>query len=203
MSSGSSASNLGYGSNTYFHNINGAYVDKNAYNGGAFMTDNTIPGTPPGPLPGLAGTKSNVLSAAGVYNASGGSKTLYKIKNIAKSYKKMKSKSKRSIKSIKNKIKRRLLSRKFARSFARKFRGGKQSSKIARMRTKSRKMTGGHNQYQNNLPLTPTYQVAGINLPASELGLANPPPISLLSNCTNCVDNYNHFTGKGFPSEGH
>ena len=51
--------------------------------------------------------------------------------------------------------------------------------------------------------MTPTYQVAGVNLSASQLGLANPPPATVLSNCTNCVDNYNHFTGKGFPSVGH
>jgi hypothetical protein len=64
-------------------------------------------------------------------------------------------------------------------------------------------MKGGYSQYQNNLPMTPTYQVAGVNLPASELGLANPPPIKVLPNCTNCVDNYNHYTGQGFPSRGH
>ena len=50
--------------------------------------------------------------------------------------------------------------------------------------------------------MTPSYQVAGINLPASQLGLANPPPIQVLPNCTNCVDNYNHFTNSGFPSRG-
>ena len=51
--------------------------------------------------------------------------------------------------------------------------------------------------------MTPVYQVAGINLPANQLGLANPPPITTLSNCVNCVDNYNHFTNTGFPSRGH
>jgi hypothetical protein len=53
------------------------------------------------------------------------------------------------------------------------------------------------------MPMTPTYQVAGINLPASQLALANPPPITTLCNTTNCIDNYSHFTGKGFPSPGH
>jgi len=53
------------------------------------------------------------------------------------------------------------------------------------------------------MPMTPTYQVAGINLPASQLGSANPPPITVLPNCTNCVDNYNHYTNMGFPSRGH
>jgi hypothetical protein len=60
----------------------------------------------------------------------------------------------------------------------------------------------GYGQYQNNLPMTPTYSVGGV-LDAKELGLANPPPISVLSNCTNCVDNYNHYTGQGFASRGH
>jgi hypothetical protein len=64
-------------------------------------------------------------------------------------------------------------------------------------------MKGGYSQYQNNLPMTPTYQVAGINLPASQLGLANPAPIKMLCNSGSCVDNYNHFTGQSFPSRGH
>jgi hypothetical protein len=51
--------------------------------------------------------------------------------------------------------------------------------------------------------MTETYKVAGINIPASQLALANPPPITVLPNCVNCIDNYNHFTGKGFPSQGH
>jgi hypothetical protein len=31
--------------------------------------------------------------------------------------------------------------------------------------------------------------------------LASPVPYQVLSNCTNCVDNYNHFTNSGFPSK--
>jgi hypothetical protein len=68
---------------------------------------------------------------------------------------------------------------------------------------RKRRQRGGYAQYQNNMPLTPTYQVAGINLPASQLALASPPPITALSNCTNCVDSYNHYTNMGFPSKGH
>jgi hypothetical protein len=60
----------------------------------------------------------------------------------------------------------------------------------------------GYGQYQNNLPMTPTYSVGG-KLGPSDLALANPPPIKVLPNCTNCTDNYNHFTNKGFPSRGH
>jgi hypothetical protein len=43
-------------------------------------------------------------------------------------------------------------------------------------------------------------KVAGVDLPASQSALANPPPATVLSNCTNCVDNYNHYTNSGFPS---
>ena len=60
---------------------------------------------------------------------------------------------------------------------------------------------GGYAQYQNNLPITGVFSTGGV-LPASELGLANPPPIQTLSNCANCMDNYNHNVGHGFPSKG-
>jgi hypothetical protein len=63
----------------------------------------------------------------------------------------------------------------------------------------------GYSQYQNNLPLTPSYSVGGV-LGAKDLGLANPPPISPLSNCTNCADNYSHYpppNGTSFVSRGH
>ena len=72
----------------------------------------------------------------------------------------------------------------------------------ATRRTRHR-MRGGYSQYQNNLPMTPTYGVAGVPLSSSDLALANPPPITTLSNCVNCVDNYNHYTNQGFPSRGH
>ena len=62
--------------------------------------------------------------------------------------------------------------------------------------------TGGYSQYQNNMPMTTTYSTGGV-LSAGNLGLANPVPYQVLSNCTNCVDNYNHFTNSGFPSRGH
>ena len=86
--------------------------------------------------------------------------------------------------------------------FASGGRGRKRSNVKSRFSRSSRKLVGGYSQYQNNLPMTPSYSVGGI-LSASQLGLANPPPIQVLPNCTNCVDNYNHFTGTGFPSRGH
>jgi len=63
-------------------------------------------------------------------------------------------------------------------------------------------MYGGYSQYQNNVPLTPTYSTAGLQNNNFMSALANPVPFNVLPNCTNCVDNYNHYTNSGFPSRG-
>ena len=200
MSAGSGASNLGYGNIAPLSNVNGSYVNvDNSQYAGRFGS-NEIPGTPPGPLPGLAGAKSNVDAAAGVVpgicSFKGGAKKLKrKIKNITKHYKRMKAGS-RKIKSIKRRLRHKAISRKLARSLA----GGRRRHS---RRYSRRSMRGGYAQYQNNMPLTPTYQVAGINLPSSQLALANPPPITKLSNCVNCIDNFDKFSMTGFPSRGH
>ena len=201
--SGSGASNLGYGNVAPLSNINGAYANVDSSNWPGTFGSNQIPG-----LPGLAGAKSNIDAAAGnvpgICLFKGGAKKLKrKIKNITKHYKKMKAGS-RKIKSLKHRIKSRMASRSMAggrsrslaRSMARSMAGGR--------RTKHRRhrQRGGYSQYQNNLPMTPSYSVGGV-LPASQLGLANPPPIQVLSNTTSCVDNYNHYTNSGFPSKGH
>ena len=110
-----------------------------------------------------------------------------KIKNISKKYKKMKKNCKK-IRTLKKRIKNLVKKCKI--------------SKRIKLRKRNRSQKGGYSQYQNNSPITPTYQVAGIHLPASQLGDANPPPIKVLPNCTNCVDNYNHFLGTGFSSRG-
>lgn len=270
MSAGSGASNLGYGKVAPLSNINGSYVNVDNSQYAARFSSNEIPGTPPGPLPGLAGTKSNIDAAAGIFpGMTGGAKKLKrKIKNITKHYKRMKAGS-RKIKSIKHRLRRRAVSRRMARSLAggrrsrrrrssrksRMFFGGvepeesfpispnmadntpasadRSADNLSRRESaqwlspdlrnmsanqdsssnqgttasqggrRRRRQRGGYAQYQNNLPMTPTYQVAGINLPASELGRANPPPITPLGNCVNCVDNYNHYTNMGFSSKGH
>jgi hypothetical protein len=84
-----------------------------------------------------------------------------------------------------------------------KRRGKRTKRRLTRRSTRSRRQRGGYAQYQNNLPMTQTYQVAVINLPSNELALANPPPIRFLPNTGQCTDNYNHYTNKGFPSRGH
>ena len=57
----------------------------------------------------------------------------------------------------------------------------------------------GYAQYSNNNPNTPSYSLGGV-LKASESALANPVP---LTPTNNCVDNYDHYTKKGFSSRGH
>ena len=195
--SGSGASNLGYGNVAPLSNINGAYANVDSSNWPGTFGSNEIPG-----LPGLAGAKSNIDAAAGnvpgICLFKGGAKKLKrKIKNITKHYKKMKVGS-RKMKSFKSRLRHRMASRKASRSLARSLAGGRRS----RRRNRRGGQRGGYSQYQNNLPMTPVYSVGGI-LPASQLALANPPPITVLPNCTNCIDNYSHFTGKGFPSPGH
>ena len=209
--SGSGASNLGYGNVAPLSNVNGAYVNVDSSNWPGTFGSNEIPG-----LPGLAGAKSNIDAAAGnvpgICLFKGGAKKLKrKIKNITKQYKKMKAGSIK-MKSLKQRIRSRMASRSMAggRKMSRSMAGGRSRSRsLARSmaggrRTKHRRhrQRGGYSQYQNNMPMTPTYSVGGV-LPASQLGLANPPPIQVLPNCTNCVDNYNHYTNMGFPSRGH
>ena len=192
MSAGSGASNLGY-SNINPYN-NSPYVNGTSSNYSGSFSSNEIPG-----LPGLAGSKSNIAAAAGVVPGicmyKGGAKKLKrKIKNITKHYKKMKVGS-RKMKSFKRKLRTRMGSRKVSRIFA----GGRKT----RRRHRRRSQRGGYSQFQNNMPLTQTYQVSGVTLPASQLALANPPPVTVLPTGGQCTDNYNRYTNSGFPSRGH
>lgn len=191
----SEASNLGY-ANVNPYNTS-PYVNGTNSNYSGSFSSNQISG-----LPGLAGSKDNIQAAAGIVpgicNFKGGAKKIKtKIKNITKHYKKMKAGSKK-MKSLKKKLRHRLASRSASRSASRRLAGGKKTR-----RRRRRRQHGGYSQYQNNMPMTPTYQVAGINIPSSQLSLDNRSPDVVLPNCTNCVDNYNHFTGVGFPSRGH
>jgi hypothetical protein len=170
-------------------NINGNFVNvDNSHNGGMFGS-NQIPG-----LPGLAGAKNNVDAAKGYVPGicmNGGKKIKRKIKNITKMYKMRHSKKK--IASMKKRI---------LRNINTKTKTNKKSKSNKKRSTRRRRQRGGYAQYQNNLPLTPTYSIGGI-LNSHDLGLANPPPYKILPNSGQCTDNYNHYTGKGFPSRGH
>ena len=71
-------------------------------------------------------------------------------------------------------------------------------SKRHSRRHRRRSMKGGrYIQYQSNIPNTSSHSTGGI-LEAKDLGLANPVPYAKLPCSTNCVDNYDHYTNKGF-----
>ena len=201
MSAGSAASNFGYGNVNPYNTSPFVNGTSSSYAGS--FSSNEIPGTPPGPLPGLAGAKSNIDAAAGIVPGicmSGGAKRLKnKIKNITKRYK-MKG-GKKSRKVLRRRLRSRAMSLAGGRRRSRHMRSKRRFSRM-QMRGGSAPYPAGYGQYQNNLPMTNTYKVAGIDLPASQSALANPPPATALSNCTNCVDNYNHYTNIGFPSRG-
>jgi hypothetical protein len=185
----SSNSNLGYGGmNPY--NMS-SLVNGTSSNNPANFSSNEVPG-----LPGLAGAKSNIDAAAGnvpgICNFKGGAKRLKrKIKNITKRYK-MKG-GKKDFKSIKRKIKSRIRGHNTTLARTMAMRGGRKRRRTRRV------MKGGYSQYQNNQPFSMGYSVGGV-LGANESALANPGPIKAYNDV---VDNYNHFTGKGFSSAGH
>lgn len=193
MSAGSGASNLGYGNINPYNSS--TYVNGASSNYSGSFSSNEIPG-----LPGLAGAKSNIDAAAGIVPGvclfKGGAKKIKrKIKNITKQYKRMKGGS-RKMKSFKKRLRTRITSRSMARSMSRSM----ALTKGRRTRRRRHRQRGGYSQYQNNQPFDYSYSVGGI-LNSSNSALANPAPIYKVTN--NAIDNYNHYTNKGFPSRGH
>ena len=81
--------------------------------------------------------------------------------------------------------------------------GGRKSKKggkkrPTKKRKRNKKQKGGYAQYGSNVPLTRTLQLpAGPQGGSWEGQLASPPTYTAGNFC---VDNYNHFTGKGSPS---
>ncbi len=63
---------------------------------------------------------------------------------------------------------------------------------------KGKKQKGGYAQYGSNVPLTRTLQLPAGSQGGSWEGQLATPPTYTAGNF--CVDNYNHFTGKGSPS---
>jgi hypothetical protein len=168
---------------TPYNNINGDLVNKTGSHNPANFSSNEDPSNF-----GLPAIKNNVQAAAASAIQSGGSIKM-KIKKISNKYRKMKSK-----KMTLNSIKRKFSS--IFKSFRNKKRHSKNKSRKSRKMRRVRKQRGGtYQQYGSNIPNTPNYQVAGVELKASQLGLANPPPIKGINTC---VDNYNYNTNKGF-----
>ena len=171
---------LGYGNQTPGANINGDFVNKD---GSSYA----------------GGFGSNVIPTSCM---RGGKQLKRKIKNITKQYKKMKgglNKTKSLI--MKQLSKSRMLSKSMAiaggrrRSRRMSRRSSRRNRSVSRRRRQQR--GGSYQQYGSNVPNTPTYSTGGV-LSAGSSALANPVPYTVTGGNVNCVDNYNHFTGKGF-----
>jgi hypothetical protein len=181
-----------------FNNINGSLVnvDNSHYSGSAF-TSRVIPSTV---NPAVLPEPLNNRQAANSYIpgcSSGGSLKKKKFKNISNMYKMSKTKRRYTLHRLKKKYNKK--SNKNSKS--RRSRTRTRTRNRSRSRKYKRSFKGGYAQYQNNVPMTQTYSLGG-HLNPNESALANPAPYHVLSNCTNCVDNYNHFTNRGFPSRG-
>jgi len=187
------------GYSTPLNNINGSLVniDNSHYSGSAF-TSRVIPSSVnpnvfPEPLSNRQAANSFIPGCT-----TGGSKKTNKrkFKNIYNMYKMKKF----SLSKLKKKIlgSRRVKSKmKYRSKKSKKY----TTSKRRNSKRRTRKQRGGYAQYQNNLPMTNSYSLGGYLSP-TESALASPPPYKVLSNCTNCVDNYSRFTNNGFPSKG-
>lgn len=134
--------------------------------------------------PAALSVPTSNIQAAAASKIVGGKRVINrrKINKISGKYK-MKGSRRRASRRLKSRVRSRF---------------AKRSAK--RRRRRSHKQKGGYAQYQNNMPNTPSYSTGGVLSPSSS-ALANPVPYQLLSNCTNCVDNYRHDINSGFPSK--
>jgi hypothetical protein len=150
------------------------------------------------PSNGLPEPSNNVIAISSSKILGG--KIGKKIKNTHRIYKRM---GKHTIKSAINSnilTKKRLSKKRLSKKRLSKKRLSKK--RLSNKKYLKKNIYGGYSQYQNNVPLTPTYSTAGIQNNNFMSALANPVPYDVLSSCTNCVDNYNHYTNTGFPSRG-
>lgn len=198
--SGSGASNLGYGNIIPNSNINPALVNIDSSSYASGLSSNEIPHS------SLFSAKNNVDAANSfIPSFKGGKKSLKrKIKNIVKMYK-MSKKSKKTLKHKISKMIKKSKTKTKAKSKSKVNRTLAKRRNERRTRRRTQKygtlFRGGYSQYQNNEPLTPSYSLGG-NLEPTLSALANPPPVTILSGCANCSDNYNHFLGTSFQSRG-
>lgn len=182
---------MSYGADVF---VNPKYVNYNNSQWAANFTNKIVPCGLPEPI-------NNVAAASSMIKGLTYGGTNKKIKNIHKVYMRN-----NLLKNAKNSYF--LTKKKFNK--LKKLKKNKSSKNNKSKKTKSRrsytkkskKMRGGYSQYMNNSPNTPTYSLGGVSEIYYPSALANPPPHNVLSNCTNCVDNYNHNTNWGFPSKG-
>jgi len=164
-------------------NINSNYVNVDANNNPANFSSNEVP-----PI-GSHGT-SYVINNAAAAAASAPNKMIGggKKRKVSTKYRRNKMK-RRSFR--KTAIRRR--SKKAGRGRRIKTRGLRRTRSHSRSR-RSYHQKGGlpYAQYGTDIANTPTYSLAG-PLSANLSAMANPPIYNVLSNSTNCADNYNHY----------
>ena len=181
-------------------------VDASHYSGSAFTStvDPRSVNVNAMPAPG-----SNVQSAASYIPCQNGGKksknrnkiNRKKINKISRMYKMKGSKKsiRRRVRRMKSRVRSKYSANNRSRYATRKHRRGRRRIQGQSM-GQSLMQKGGYGQYQNNVPMTQTFATGG-NLSPSLSALANPVPYQVLSNTGQCPDNYNHFTGVGFPSK--
>lgn len=175
----SGASNLGYGNTFPLSDINSKYANPtNSHFSGNFTQK--------------AGEKKRSTQNIGILK--------HRVNSIAKRYKRMRAGS-RQISRMKRKISRKFICSKCRRKHANMRRRRTQRKRQSHL-LRSHLLRGGdgYSQFTNNQPNSTNVQMAGIHLPASQLGLANPAPYTATSNS---VDNYNHYNNTAFASRGH
>lgn len=164
-----------------FQGLNQNYINASNSHNPANFSSNQIP-TNSRVLPEPA---TNVQAAASYIPGSqkGGSINRKKINKISRKYKM--AKSRRSY------LRSRVRSR-FSRNH-------KRTHRRRRSLRRSRSQRGGWAQYQNNMPVSNSYSLGGPLSPAN-VGMANPPPISSISN--NAIDNLNHNALNSYGNSG-
>ena len=185
-------------------------VDNSSYSGGFGSTETSRQfSLNPTPISGIQAASASALQMGGGRRKKHHKTIKLRIKKIASKYKKMKGGKKMTLKSAK----RQLLSvinlikadnsskskkgRKTRKASRKHKKGGYALGRSGGSRRRRHHQKGGtYHQYMGGVPNTPSYETGGV-LPPSLSALANPVPFSVLPNCTNCVDNYNHFTNSG------
>ena len=188
-------------------------VDSSNYSGGFGSTETSRQfSLNPTPMSGIQAASASALQMGGGRRKKHHKTIKLRIKKIATKYKKMKGGKKLTLKSAKKQIlsvinlikmdnnpkSRRVRKVNKSKKPSRKNKkGGFYVGRAGSSRRRRHQKGGTYHQYMGGVPNTPSYQTGSVNLSPSESALANPVPFSVLPNCTNCVDNYNHFTNSG------
>ena len=191
-------------------------VDNSSYSGGFGSTETSREfSLNPTPVTSAQAACASALQMGGGRRKKHHKTIKLRIKKIASKYKKMKGGKRLTLKSAKRQIlsvinlikadngtktktKKSRNVRKSKKASRKQKKGGFYLGRAGGSRRRRHYQKGGtYHQYMGGIPNTPSYETGSINLSPSESALANPVPFSVLPNCTNCVDNYNHFTNSG------